>query len=155
MPTILFNATDYFNKKKLKNPVGRPTVMDKTVLAKLEDAFIIGLSDRKACAYAGINPSSLYDYQKLHPEYTERKEALKLRPDIKAQQTVVLSLGDPLNAWKWLERKDPDFRPSSKLEHSGKIETERVLVTPDVQEAIKQYEEIRRKQIQDEADKIL
>lgn len=84
---------------------GRPTVMTEVTLGKLEEAFAYGASDTEACFYAGINPDTLYEYQKKHPEFTERKEALKEQPILKARQTVVLSLDDPKNAQWYLERK--------------------------------------------------
>lgn len=154
MSTILFLATDYFHKKKLKNPIGRPPAIDKTTLTKLEDAFSIGLSDKKACAYAGINPRTLYRYQQENPEFSQRKEELKLRPDIRAQKGVVGSLDDPKWGSWWLERRDPEFRPNTKVEHSGLL-THQFLVTPQVQAAVKIYEEVRRKQIKEEARELL
>ena len=54
-----------------KNKVGRPLKIDEVVLGKLEAAFNIGASDLEACKHAGINPDTLYEYQKRHPEYTE------------------------------------------------------------------------------------
>ena len=51
-----------------------------------------------------------------------RKAMLKKRPDIKAKQTIVSNLGNAGDAWRWLERRDPEFKPTSKLEHAGSIE---------------------------------
>ena len=60
-----------------KSNAGRPTVMTKDTIAKLEEAFKCGASDLEACFYADISKDSLYNYQKKHPEFIERKEALK------------------------------------------------------------------------------
>lgn len=135
---------------------GKPTVMTPDTLQKLEDAFTLGLSDRKACAYAGISNQTLYNYQKENPEFVERKEDLKLRPDLKAQQTIVQNLGDPQHAWRWLEKKDKDFMPSSKVEHVGTVEVTDLTreMSDDELEALKKLREARRKRIEEASDKL-
>lgn len=72
-----------------KDKYGRKTVMTPSVLVKLEQAFSLGCSDLEACYYAGIGKSTLYDYQKLHLEFSERKEELKSKPVLLARQTVM------------------------------------------------------------------
>lgn len=93
-----------------KNKVGRPTVMTEAVIGKLELLFAKGLTDREACLLADIDPSTLYDYCNKHPEFTERKEALKQHPTAKARLNVIEAIekGDSdLSKW-WLERKARD-----------------------------------------------
>ena len=132
-------------KKDIKNPVGRPTVMTEIVLGKLETAFAYDMTDEEACHYAGINPTSLYDYQKEHEDFTQRKHALKNRPVMMARETLVKSLkdrkikvldnkgnlveidvlADPELALKYLERKKKDeFSTKMTVDHSGKIDVE-------------------------------
>lgn len=132
---------------------GRPTIMDATMLQKLEDAFTNAFSDEQACAYANISPSTLYNYQRENPEFVKRKEALKLRPDIKAKQTVVGSLGNTGDAWRWLERRDPEFKPVSKVEHGGAIEVADVSVdlSDEEKQAISALRIARRKRIEQQA----
>jgi hypothetical protein len=86
--------------------MARPTVMTEEMLAKLKMAFLIGASDREACAYAELTPSILYTYQKLHPEYVEQKEQWKETPILKARQELVKGLNNnPELSLKYLERK--------------------------------------------------
>ena len=86
--------------------MARPTKMTKAVLGKLEQAFAYGSSDKEACFYADINPDTLYEYQKQHPEFTERKEALKERPVLQARQKVVGDIKNDVKVAQWyLERK--------------------------------------------------
>jgi hypothetical protein len=84
---------------------GRPTLMTKDVLQKLEEVFALGGTDEEACLYADIAPSTLYKFQETNPEFVERKVQLKETPILKARQTVVNSLSDPTIAFKFLERK--------------------------------------------------
>ena len=135
---------------------GRPTVMTPDVLAKLEDGFLIGLNNRKACAYAKISVFALRDYEKVNPEFTKRKEELRLMPDIKALQTVVKSLDSAQHAWRWLEKKDKDFMPTSKVEHGGSVEVADLTVemSKEEKEAVVLLRAARRKRIEDKSKEL-
>lgn len=106
--------------RKKKNPGGRPTIMTKETIDKLEYVFGLGGTDEEACFYADISHQTLYDYQKKHPEFIDRKEALKEKPILKARETVINSLEDPKDAQWYLERK-------KKQEFSTKTETETTI----------------------------
>lgn len=107
-----------------KNKGGRPTVMTNEVVAKLEQAFSLGCSDIEACLFAGISKQTLYDYQKIHPEFADRKEELKEKLVLKARTVIATALNnnDETTAKWYLERKRKD-------EFSTKQET--VLSTVD------------------------
>jgi len=99
-------------------PGGRPTVVTKEVLRKLEEAFALGCTDLEACLYADIGKSTLYDYQNANPEFLERKEELKESPVLRARTTVVKEIANDADlAMKFLERK-------CKKEFSTKVESE-------------------------------
>lgn len=133
---------------------GRPTVMTPDVLRKLEEAYKNGFNDRTACIYAGISLTAMYDYQEKNPEFAQHKEDWKSFPLMTAQKTVANSLTDPKYAWNYVERKDPELVPVTKVQHAGKIQTEDVTEPkdPKVLEAIKHYEKMRDQQIREEAD---
>jgi hypothetical protein len=114
---------------------GRPTIMTKETISKLEEVFAIGGTDKEACFYADISHQTLYDYQAIHPEFVERKEALKERPILKARQTVVKSLENPSDAQWFLERKRKD-EFSSRSEISSEINV-KVEKLESIQEATK------------------
>lgn len=59
---------------------GRPTVMTPEIIAKLEYIFALGGTDKEACLYADIGLETLYNYQRNHPEFAERKALLKETP---------------------------------------------------------------------------
>ncbi len=80
--------------------------MTPEVLAKLEEAFAWGCSDREACLWADIAEATLYVYQEKNPEFVERKEALKETPILEARKSVLNGVKkDPDLALKLLERK--------------------------------------------------
>lgn len=93
--------------------------MTEITVKKLEEAFAFGASDEEACFYADISKQTLYTYQDKHPEFIDRKEALKQRPILLARQSVVKGLeGDPQLALKFLERKRRrEFATRSEMEH--------------------------------------
>lgn len=99
--------------------VGRPPKIDNATLAKLEHGFKIGLTDRECCAYADIDPVTLYRYQDKNPEFCKQKEAWKLNPIAKAKYTIYASLDDPKTAQWYLERKCKD-EFSTKVEQDIK-----------------------------------
>lgn len=94
----------------MADEVGRPTVMTPDIIAKLEQAFSLGASDLEACFYAGIGKTSLYRYQEEHPEFTERKKALKEKLVLKARSVVADALEnkDKQTAQWYLERRKKD-----------------------------------------------
>ena len=142
---------------KRKSRAGRPLKITKDVLTKLEDAFSNALPDTEACLYAGINPVTLYRYQERHPEFSKRKEALKLTPNIAARKTIVQTLGDVRVAQWWLEKKDPSMRPTSKVEHAGNIEVTDLTdrMSDEEKAALANLRIARRKRIEAESDKLL
>lgn len=105
-----------------KKKAGRPTVMTKDILQKLEWAFSRGLSDREASLYANIAPQTLYNYCQEHPDFLERKELLKEQPKMKAKLILADRLDDQddkVAEW-YLERKARD-EFSTKQEISGSL----------------------------------
>lgn len=88
-------------------PEGRPTVMTEDVIRKLEEVFLIGGTDKEACLVANISMATLYKYCQDHPEFSERKEALKDTPKYQARRNVanaIQSADTNISTW-YLERK--------------------------------------------------
>ncbi len=98
---------------------GRPTVMTTDIIAKLEEAFLHGASDKEACSFVGIGNTTLYDYCQANPEFSERKEALKDMIKYRARVNIseAITKGDKTLSQWYLERKVKD-------EFSQKTETD-------------------------------
>lgn len=88
--------------------VGRPTIMTPEVIQKLEEAFLMGCTDLEACLAADISKSTLYNYQEAHPEFVDRKAALKENPVYLARGVIIEALkdGDRASAHKVIERRE-------------------------------------------------
>lgn len=104
-------------RAKAQPGAGRPPLIDKEALKKLNYAFMMGLSDIQACAMLDISPQTLYNYQKKHPEYVERKSVFKEMPVAKAKAAVFKGLDDFDRAFRYLERKcRAEFGPGMTIE---------------------------------------
>ncbi len=99
--------------------VGRPTVMTTEIIAKLEEAFLNGGSDKEACFIAQIGMTTLYDFCKDNPAFAERKESLKDMVKYQARMNIAkaINTGDKTLSQWYLERKVKD-------EFSNKTETD-------------------------------
>ncbi len=111
------------NKPKSECNCGRPTKMTPEVIGKLEEAFAIDSSIEEASFYAGIHRDTYYEWIKNNPELSDRFEALRNRPVLKARQEVVKGLDDDKNfSFKYLSRKRPhEFGDKLQVEHSGGV----------------------------------
>lgn len=87
--------------------------MTPDTLAKLDEGFSMGFSDREACLYADIHPATLYRYCEENPEYSERKELLKENLKMIAKRNIYTEIGggDKDLSWKYIQVRDPDFIP--------------------------------------------
>lgn len=87
-----------------------PWKITKEVLQKLEEWFILWFTDTEACLFADVPSSTFYDYCKLNPDFSEKKELLKKQPNMTAKKNWI----DKINKWdyiaskEWLERKAKD-----------------------------------------------
>ena len=103
-----------------KDGFGRPTVITKPTLLKLDEAFAMGCTDTEACFYANISTTTFYEYQKKTPDFKERKEQLKENPVMLARKSVIDGMvNDPKLAFDYLKNKKSDeFSTKHKAEVS-------------------------------------
>ena len=104
---------------------GRPTVMTKDVLSKLEDAFMFCYTDAEACLYVGISPDTLYEYQKKNPKFAERKTILRLNPNLHAKKELVEGIKGSIDQARWWAKNKmrDEFGEKAIVELQGQVET--------------------------------
>lgn len=150
-PEALDEETD--GEKIGRDHFGRPTVMTKQTLLKLEAAFKFGCTDREACIYAEIATSTFYLWLKTHEYFSERKEELKEAPIVASRAVVfdaILKKGSVADAWAMLRAKrKEEFSELKKTQ----VEFKNPLTADDM-EAIARGEvnEIVAPDADDEAD---
>jgi hypothetical protein len=99
--------------------------MTDDVLPKLEHAFVIDATVDEACAYSKIAESTFYKWQRNNPLFSEWIAELRLKPVLKARQTIINALSRPEHARWYLERKRKvEFGPKQEIEHTGTIKAE-------------------------------
>lgn len=134
----------------IKNREGRPAAITPDVLQKLEDAFANSFSDKEACFYAGISTQTLYNFQKKYPEYVERKEALKLSPNMVAKRELVSNIKGNLDQARWWaqNKMSNEFGPKTEPAVSlTQVKIETLNLGVEVKEAVKSFNEAMRKQL--------
>lgn len=97
--------------------------MTPEVIELLKHAYSYGASDLEACQYAGIGKTTLYDYQREHPEFADIKEALQTDTNFLARKTVREEMENKKNvkrgtlALDYLKAKLPnEFAPRNSLD---------------------------------------
>lgn len=113
-------------EKEYQYNSGRNTVMTEETVNKLLTAFAYSFSDQEACLYAWISKQTLYDYCKRFPEFSDQKEELKKKPNIKAKMNWIEKINnkDYQASKEWLERKSKDeFSIKTISDNTHKIET--------------------------------
>ena len=106
--------------------------MTEAVVSLLSLQFSYGATDEEACFVAGISRQTLNQYCKKHPEFRDRKQSIKgmvrLRAKMKINQTILDGGGDEMterdraalaNAWKVLEKSDPEYKPDPVGANTG------------------------------------
>ena len=141
---------------KVKN-AGRPVKITDDVLQKLEFAFIKGLSDREACLYAGIAPSTLYNYCEKHKDFLERKELLKESPKMRAKINIAAGIeaGSIDISQYYLERKCPEeYSLKQRVQLDGELSVKRssMDLSNYTDEELTQLEELLNKSIKQGSD---
>lgn len=139
-------------KKTKKSTRGRKLFDGKDeerVVQKLEAAFSLDCTDEEACFYGDISTSALYEYQKKHPEFLERKKRFKQRPVFAARKSVVEALSEsPTLALQYLERKrKSEFAVRSEFTGEDGKKLEGVIIVRPEEYA--EYQNAKSKQILD------
>jgi hypothetical protein len=86
---------------------GRPSVMTKATVQKLEAAFRDGFSIGMACHVSGISRSTYYDHLNRKQDFSDKMELAQEWPTQRAKQVIIQAIdkGDLKAAQFWLERK--------------------------------------------------
>lgn len=115
---------------------GRPTKFTEETLSKLHEAYSIGANHEQAAYHAKVSLSTLHGWMKQNPNLRELVDGWRQRPTLRALNKVFESLATDTNsAWRWLERRHPDFMPVHRHKLSGDndpenkpIKIERIIV---------------------------
>lgn len=111
------NKKDVQQEKDKKNGGWRPPVVTDSILQELKTCFAVGMTDAESCYFCKISERALYDYQTKHPEFLQEKTILKKSISLQAKVNIAKAIksNSVQDSWKWLEKKDPDFRDKVEI----------------------------------------
>lgn len=92
---------------------GAPTKYTPLVVNKLEAAFNNGFNISEACQYAGISRETYYNWLDIQDGFSDKMAQAQSAPNRKAKEVVITAIndGDANLAFRYLQARDPDFKP--------------------------------------------
>ncbi len=120
--------------------------MTENLLKELDACFAYTFTDEEACLHVGIAPKTLYNYQKKHPEYVQRKQALRKKPNLAIKKELIDGIKGNLEHSRWMAiKKIPDeYGDKTTIKHEGKIDSNAATVA-GIDKAISSFNEQLRK----------
>lgn len=92
-------------QKQKRKKSGRPTKDTTETRQKIEEATALDASIEEVAFYANISKETYYQIIKKDKAFSDRLEALRNKPVLKARQTFIQALNDPQYAVRYLEKK--------------------------------------------------
>lgn len=122
----VYDEADPKDAKKIKrDKAGRPTVMTKLVLAKLEEAYKIGCPHREAAFWAGISESTLMRYKAADEDFDSIVEAWREENSIEARRnisTAIKTNHSLEDSWMYLRaHKKQEFAEQKNLSVNANV----------------------------------
>ena len=109
--------------KKQKDPRGRPTVDTLETRQKIEEATALDASIEEVAFWANISSETYYQIIKKDKGFSDRLDALRNRPVLKARGTVVKALDNPVHAFEYLKRKrKSEFSERQEIDNPAQTE---------------------------------
>lgn len=112
----------------MKNPVGRPTKYNDELqaqaddyLSRLEELGHVVPSRAGLCCYLGIAKSTSYEWEEIHPEFSDSLRAVEVMQE---HMTLNGGLAGALNSTiaKLVLSNNHGYSESSKVENTHRIE---------------------------------
>ena len=110
--------------KKFLDTISYKKKLDPDAVSKLRQAFAIGCTVEEACFYAEIATSTYYRWIEKYPKLEKYVKEMGHRLGVKSKENVakIIESGDVANAWRYLERTQPDlYAETLKNAHSGEL----------------------------------
>ncbi len=103
--------------KRTETKVGRPTILTKTNVQKVEEAIRLGLSVQEACSHAEISRSTFYNHIQNDERFLDIVNSAKAHVRLKAMTNVLSAIekGD-LKTSMWYLDRISKFREPEDLE---------------------------------------
>ena len=95
-------------------PVGRPSKYTPQTIQLLEESAASGMSNKAACAIAGISQETLSQWRKEHEGFADRLEAAREKSRARALSAIQKAGGKDWKAHEsWLKLTSIEHRPNA------------------------------------------
>lgn len=145
-------------RKKTYDKPGQPSKFTDEAKENIRKAAAVGANIKQTCYFLSISERTYQNWRTENPEFFLEMELVRERMPLKAKQNIASGLekGDTeLSKWI-LEKKDPEFKPTSKVEHSGSIDVADLTenMTDKEKTALLALRAARRERIEAESQKL-
>ena len=102
--------------------MGRPSVLDRETVRKLEDALKCGSSVIEACSYANISRSTFYEHANKNVDFSNKMDVAKQHMFLKARQVIrnAIENNDIKTSMWYLEKYDNHLVDEPMPDHDQK-----------------------------------
>lgn len=101
------------------------TVMTEKMVRNLDEAFMMGMSDREACMYCGLSYSTFTTWLEKNEEYRTKKESLKQYPKLLVKRNLAEAIKNKdIDTSKWYaerKMKDEGFNAKQEIDLTSNI----------------------------------
>lgn len=99
---------------------GRPSEMTLETVNKLLIAFSNDYNITQACHYADISRETYYTWTEKNKLFSDKMKESKEMPLRRAREVVIGAIdnGDANLAFRYLERRDPEFKPKAEVNNN-------------------------------------
>lgn len=106
---------------------GRPTKFNELIVGKFEEAFMLGFNVTEACQHAGLDRSTYYDWLEQDDAFSYRMSVAQAHPTKAAKAILIKAIqkGDASLALRYLQLRDPEFKPKAEITNTPELEETR------------------------------
>lgn len=72
----------------MAHPGGAPTKYDPEKLDAIKVAYSLGITDKDLAALLDVNPDTIYNWDSIHPEFSETRKKAKENADFLVEQSL-------------------------------------------------------------------
>lgn len=128
--------------------LGRPTLYQDDYPEKVKDVCLLGGTDKQIAEFFNVDPDTVYNWKKAHPEFDESIKLTKLKADVEVARGLYgrAKAGEAVAAIFWLKNRQPSaWRDKQDVDAHVQHQIVQVDLSSFTDEELKQYQELNEK----------
>jgi hypothetical protein len=141
----LFSQFAYMSESK---KIGRPTLYRDDYPEKVKDVCLLGGTDKQIAEFFNVDPDTVYNWKKAHPEFDESIKLTKLKADVEVARGLYgrAKAGEAVAAIFWLKNRQPSaWRDKQESEAHVTHQVVNIDLSLFTDEELQQYNELNSK----------